>query len=288
MKFRQILRRVWDELLRRCPEPPIRRRKVSSAKGGGTMRLFRLLGAISLLLLPVSAPAKEVGGVVALQRGAWITGAEGRSRLAPDMRISMKDVIETDGAGSAQLLFDDGTKIAIGPRSKLVIDEVLMRSSTRASRFAVSAVSGSMRFITGKSPKSAYSISTPTATMGIRGTAFDVALRRNRRTDLVLFSGAVDFCSNEGCVRVTNACQTVTATSFGKITQTEGDFQKGRLLAGRFPLIVKQGKLQVAFHQPLERCGDGVGRVLDRASQSAPADRNDRPVAAPTPPSPPI
>lgn len=253
------------------------------------MSLHRLAAVLLMCLAAFSLQAQEVGQVVDLDRGAWVTSTSGKSRLQPGTRISMKDVIETDGAGRAQLVFDDGTKIAVGPRSKLVIDEVLMRSGTRASRFAVNAVSGSMRFITGKSPKSAYSITTPTATMGIRGTAFEISMKRRDSTDLVLFSGIVTVCTAAGCQRVSNACQAVTATSFGKILETRDEGQKGQLISRNFPLIVRQASLRPDFQLPLERCGDRVSRIVERAAIGTPPERPDRetPVAPPPPPPPP-
>jgi hypothetical protein len=41
--------------------------------------------------------------------------------------------------------------------------------SDTARNISINAVRGAFRFITGKSPKDAYSITTPTATIGVRG-----------------------------------------------------------------------------------------------------------------------
>ena len=57
----------------------------------------------------------------------------------------------------------------------MVIDAFVFNDQRHgAAQVSINAVKGAFRFITGNSPKDAYSITTPTAMIGVRGTEFDI------------------------------------------------------------------------------------------------------------------
>ncbi|HHY48767.1 MAG TPA: hypothetical protein GYA10_03370 [Alphaproteobacteria bacterium] len=87
--------------------------------------------------------------------------------------IFIGDRVVTGESGLVQIQFVDNTRLVVGPRSALVIDDYLLRGDGSAGKFAVNALSGSFRFITGNAAKDRYVITTPTGTIGVRGTAFD-------------------------------------------------------------------------------------------------------------------
>jgi hypothetical protein len=75
-----------------------------------------------------------------------------------------------------------------------VIDAFVFNGN-RAGNFSINAVRGAFRFITGNSPKNAYSIITPTATIGMRGTQFDLTVDRLGGTTRVLeYEGITRIC----------------------------------------------------------------------------------------------
>ena len=79
------------------------------------------------------------------------------------------DRITTDEIGNAQIKFRDDTKLVVGPNSTLVIDAFVFNKDDTARQVSISALKGAFRFISGKSPKDVYRITTPTATIGVRG-----------------------------------------------------------------------------------------------------------------------
>src|SRR5690606_18549600 len=95
--------------------------------------------------------------------------------LVVGSEVSVGERIVTGPSGRVQLLFQDQTRIVVGPRSTLVIESYLLNGN-QTNRFAVDALAGTFRFISGNSPKSAYSIDTPTASIAVRGTKFDVTV----------------------------------------------------------------------------------------------------------------
>lgn len=114
--------------------------------------------------------------------------------------------ITTGSQGQVQIVFADDTHLVVGPGSSLVIEKYLMRNGGTASAFAVSALGGTFRFITGKSSKSAYKIDTPTGTIGVRGTKFDFTVTR-KKTNIILFEGEVTYCPDSGgCKSVKGKC----------------------------------------------------------------------------------
>lgn len=269
----------------------------------------RILGVCLALLIGLSfgsaAMAQEIGVVASAQGGGEIRTASGRTPLAQGTRLSVGDVVSTTPGGKAQLLFDDGTKIVVGAGSRLVVEEVLMQSNGKAERFAVSAVGGTFRFISGKSAKKAYEITTPTATMGIRGTVFDFTVREREATNLVLFKGRVLMCAQNGnCAEVRGRCTLITLKGSSQFSGAESVEQKDDVLVADFPFVLEQEPLKREFRAPVGSCGDVQARVAARlappksaaaiAAETALPDRSgsaenvDRPeIERPEPPEPP-
>lgn len=224
---------------------------------------------VSLILFQsASAGAQAIGSVVSVVPGGEIRTAAGRTKLVEGAALSNGDIITTDASGRAQLLFSDGTKIAVGPGSRLVIDEVLMQSGGTAQRFAVNAVGGTFRFISGKSAKPAYKISTPTATMGIRGTLFDFSVDKNRGTNMVLFRGQVNLCAQGNCAEVRGRCTMAVSDRKGNIGGIGTRQEKLGILASEFPFVTDQNDLSKGFQAPVRSCGD-LSRIAKKPIRAA-------------------
>ncbi len=101
------------------------------------------------------------------------TGPAGVRVLNAPGDVFEGDQVETDEAGQAQIRFVDNTRFVVGPHSRVVIDKFLFKSDGTATDVALNALKGTFRFITGKSPKEAYSIKTPTMSIVVRGTIID-------------------------------------------------------------------------------------------------------------------
>ena len=128
---------------------------------------------LAFSLLTSTSALASIGTAVEVHQGATLTSGGTSKQMQSGMEVNSGDTISTDSKGVVQLIFEDGTKIAVGPNARMVIDVSMMRGSKKARNFAVRALGGSFRFISGDSDKGAYKIRTPNATMGIRGTFFD-------------------------------------------------------------------------------------------------------------------
>ena len=243
--------------------------------------------------------APEAGKAVAVVQSASATGNNGSRTLKAGMPVSIGERIKTGRSGQVQLVFTDDTKLVVGPNSSLVIEAYLLRSKSTVSKFAVTALGGSFRFISGKSPKQAYSIKTPTATIGVRGTSFDISVRRRGDTDVVLFTGEAEVCGNGGCVRLKDACSLANAPRIAAVDEVRSRDQRNRRLRERFPYVVSQAPLRRDFRVPTRSCGNIqkarlqtnpriTAPVKTQASIASPAPEPPAPEPpAPEPPEPP-
>jgi hypothetical protein len=115
------------------------------------------------------AIAQPSGVVLAVVQQSEADGNTGRRVLLAEAPVYSGDKIITGPTGEAQVKFRDETKLVVGPNSTMIIDAFVFNDQNTARQISINAVKGAFRFITGKSPKDVYSITTPTATIGVRG-----------------------------------------------------------------------------------------------------------------------
>jgi hypothetical protein len=107
-------------------------------------------------------------------------------------QIFKQEIIETNSVSSTQILFMDETVLSIGPDSRLIMDEMVYDPNSNTGKFVVTAARGLFTFVTGSLSSESYEINTPTATIGVRGTKFDLFVSRKGASTVILRSGAVD------------------------------------------------------------------------------------------------
>ncbi|PZF77891.1 iron dicitrate transport regulator FecR [Aestuariivirga litoralis] len=178
-----------------------------------------ILGLLSAaaLSLPASAAVKVGEAVEVTLR---VTGQDGE--IARGGAIHRDERIRTNASGVGGFRFDDGTKLAIGPNSTVVIDRYVYAGGSTAKRLAIGATKGTLRWISGKSDHSAYKIRTPSGTLGVRGTAFDIYVGRNGVTAVTLLNGQARFCGASGCQTLTRRCEVIIARPGGAVTKPRG------------------------------------------------------------------
>jgi hypothetical protein len=163
----------------------------------GFMRtsIFILTLFASAAISGQSAALDASGETVGVNPDAAASGAGGIRTIEIKGPIFMGDVITTDIRGQVQILFVDETRFVVGANSKVTIDAFVFDANKTAQDVSISAVKGAFRFITGNSPKQNYTIKTPTMTIGVRGTAFDLAVRSGSgESTLLTHEGATDIC----------------------------------------------------------------------------------------------
>lgn len=134
----------------------------------------RLLAFLVLVLACQAVTAAEIFGTVdALSGSATVSDASGKPQsLAVGQRVSDGATINTADDGELHITTVDGGFIALRPNTTFKIDEYKAEGAG-TDKVWMSLLKGSMRSITGwigKHNTQAYRLTTPTATIGIRGT----------------------------------------------------------------------------------------------------------------------
>lgn len=247
------------------------------------MRIWiaRLLSAGLIgLYIPQGAFAEQVGEATLIKTS--VTG-NGRT-LATKSPVNRDERIRTSSAGLGEFVFRDGTKLAVGANSSVVIDKFVFNDSDSVKSMSVQAVKGSFRWISGGSKSSAYKIATPAGTIGIRGTAFDIYIGAGGKTAVVLLKGSVRFCGANGCRDLRRRCDFVVATPRGGVSdpaRVSRDALKGLKDNRALPFMTGAQRLSSRFRTGSD-CLSFASVVPNRATRS-PATTAPSPDPAPDP-----
>jgi hypothetical protein len=160
------------------------------------MRLFIRKAVVSvavaaLTLQPVLAQAQVAVGnankIVSAVRGVLQSNTR---TLALKDDVFSKEVVNTGVDSAARFIFRDDTLLSIGASSSVTLDRFVFDNDASKSQVAMSMSKGVMRFVSGTLPKTQYSIRTPTALIGIRGTILVVTVALNGLTTVTVVEGA--------------------------------------------------------------------------------------------------
>src|SRR6476620_3769328 len=113
------------------------------------------------------------------------------------------EVVRTGLDSATRMVMADSTNLSLGPNATLTLDRAVFDDEHHYRDVAVRLTSGAYRFVTGHSEKAAYKITTPLATIGVRGTILDILSQRGRSV-VVLQEGASRVCATSGqCMELT-------------------------------------------------------------------------------------
>lgn len=121
-------------------------------------------------------------------------GAAGK--LSPGDPVFRNEVVRTGQDSAAKLVFLDSTNLAVGPISRVVLDRFVYEGGEATQTVAVKLSKGLFRFTTGSLDKNAYSVTTPTAAIGVRGTVLDISVA-GTKTKVTLREGRAIVCPVE-------------------------------------------------------------------------------------------
>ena len=249
-------------------------------------RLFAVFLFLTFNLVASQAMAGAIGTVVATYGTASASGPGGNRSLSAGSPVFEHDKI-TVTAGNAQIQLSDGTKLVLGSNSALVLERFLMTSSGTAQNVSVDALRGTFRFITGKSPKSAYNIQTANATIGIRGTGFDFWVAE--RTGVALLKGRVQLCSKahgKSCINLEPNCSIGVAGDPNPAHKLMS-FEKTSVIGKRLPYLQDQTQLRSQFRLSTASCEKDLPKLPESHEPPPPAPRQQTGCEGECPPPPP-
>lgn len=135
---------------------------------------------------PGPPPVGDAAKIVSAVRGVLPDNT--RYLILKD-QVYSNEKINTDAKSAARLIFRDNTILSIGANSTVILDKFVFDPDGDKSKVALSLTRGTMRFVTGDLSKDRYSIRTPTATMGIRGTILEITVNDDGATTTSVVEG---------------------------------------------------------------------------------------------------
>ena len=150
--------------------------------------MLRLLWTISIILFSTSAYG-AIGNVVKHKGNASVERAGEKSDLKKGSDIEFKDNVRT-GKGGVGITFVDDTNVAVSSHSSLVIDEFIYDPNSKTgSKLVMNIALGTVRYASGNIAKLSnqnVDIRTPTARIGVLGTAFSMTVDEVGKSLIIL------------------------------------------------------------------------------------------------------
>jgi hypothetical protein len=119
---------------------------------------------------------KKVAGDVRIERGS------DRIQASVGTAVMPLDRIVTGAEASAGITLRDDTLLSVGPNTTLVLEQFAFNTTTHDGNLALRILRGTFFAVSGliaRRNPGAFAVSTPVATIGIRGTEFIVEVPGN-------------------------------------------------------------------------------------------------------------
>jgi hypothetical protein len=182
----------------------------------------------TLLLLLLSHNLYGAGKVVAQTQPAQIQREKVKILTGVDTPVKMYDEIETLN-GTVHILFEDDTKVSLSKYSKLVVDEYVYDSNKKVGKVSLKGRLGTLRYTSGKIAKNNrknVKITSPTASVSVRGTDFTMTVEPTGKTTFQLLP-SIDASGNAytGSIAVSNSSGVVVLNQAFEVTRVDNNLK---------------------------------------------------------------
>src|SRR5580704_18526788 len=187
----------------------------------GVLRVL-YVSAFCLVAALAASPAHaqaRVGEAAVIKNEVVRVAGSATSQINVGDGVLRDETVRTGLDSAARLVMVDSTNLSLGPNATIKLDRTVFNDEHSYRDIAVKLTTGAFRFVTGNSEKAAYTITTPIATIGVRGTVLDFLVLPGKTT-VVLQHGAARVCAiGGGCIELTHPGETaVISSAGGKIT----------------------------------------------------------------------
>ncbi len=158
----------------------------------GILVIFIFLGILmmqSLVIVQRIASVSDVAGEVLVRTAT----DEQFKPLANAEHVLAGYTVRTGAEGAVTLNWVDGSRVRLGPETSIKVRKCSLNTSTkeRTSLFDLDAGQIWVRVLSALGGKTKFEIRTPTATAGVRGTVFSVAVDESGETNVAVYEGKV-------------------------------------------------------------------------------------------------
>lgn len=182
----------------------------------------------ALLGIALAVPAGAVPRLTAAA-GQVFRQKEKSSALEPVAKgdpLAEGDSLRTGADGRATVVFDDASRVEVGPKSLFVLEEA--ESKTAAMRLNF----GSLRAWVAKIASRRFEVRTPTAVCAVRGTEFAIDVDARGHTGVRMFTGLMSVSDGRGHEAMIKKGQSIRVTDKG-LGPVEGQAASSRPAAAR-------------------------------------------------------
>ena len=134
---------------------------------------------IILLIIFCAGPSwASIGNVDQVEGNGVIDRDSTDITIKQELPVEQYDTVKT-GNGKVGILFIDDTRVDVTQHSKLIIDEFVFDPNSGTGKLTLKAALGTVRYASGQIAKNSrqdIKITTPTATIGVRGTDFTMTI----------------------------------------------------------------------------------------------------------------
>lgn len=162
----------------------------------------------------------KVGTISSVDGSVAVRSADGTERILHNGdAVFQNDAIVSGSNGSATVTLMDNTTLNVGNRSEVMLDTYVYNPTSNNGSFNINTVKGAFRYVGGKLPGGPkFVITTPTASIGVRGTEFDIDVSAGK-TDIVLYEGEIYVYNKSGEVTTLDSSgQAASVLSSGAIS----------------------------------------------------------------------
>lgn len=212
-----------------------------------------LLALFILMVAVVPAfAANVVGTVTHLSGPLFARKADGSMKtLSQKSAVEEGDILVTEKRTYGRVKFKDNSEITLRPNTNLKIEEYFHEEGSPGSdKAAFNLIKGSLRSITGqigkRGNKDSYKMKTPSATIGIRGTTYDLRVCEGNCAGL---GDGVYFHVLDGAIKVT--------TEAGSVVFSSGQYGYVRNM-NELPVLLPNNPGLKFDLPPIEKTGCGV------------------------------
>ena len=176
---------------------------------------------LTLTILPLKSSFASIGEVTLHEGNGVIDRKDGEQGIVvqKDLDVFSYDTVKT-GNGKVGIEFIDDTRVDVTQHSKLIIDEFVYDPNSKTGKLSLKASLGTVRYASGQIAKNSATevkITTPTATIGVRGTDFTMTIDEIGSSTIILlpscdtngncFVGEISVESDAGQVILNQAFQ---------------------------------------------------------------------------------
>ena len=177
--------------------------------------------ALTLTFLPLKSSFASIGEVKLHEGNSVIDRKDGEKGIVVEKELDILsyDTVKT-GNGKVGIEFIDDTRVDVTQHSKLIIDEFVYDPNSGTGKLSLKASLGTVRYASGQIAKNSATnvkITTPTATIGVRGTDFTMTIDEVGSSTIILlpscdtngncFVGEISVESDAGQVILNQAFQ---------------------------------------------------------------------------------